>query len=181
MNAPGISESESLHMADTAPVTHDDRPDDGWQALPPRARGLYIVSTALGIAAAAFVVGVILIVSRLYVPTPYFLPGAALIGLLIGALYGNRRFINTRWRLNGDGFALRRGKLWQEETRVPGSRVQHLDLKRGPIERYCSLATLVIHTAGTRHSSVSLSGLDEHDAEWLRDRLASQTDDDDDA
>jgi len=38
----------------------------------------------------------------------------------------------------------------------------------------------VIHTAGTRHSEVSLSGLDAGDAERLRDHLARQTDDDDD-
>src|SRR3546814_18276177 len=64
------------------------------------------------------------------------------------------------------------------DTRVPGSRVQHLDIRRGPLERHFRLATLVIHTAGTRHSEVSLSGLDAGDAERLRDHLARQTDDD---
>jgi membrane protein YdbS with pleckstrin-like domain len=63
---------------------------------------------------------------------------------------------------------------------VPGSRVQHLDIRRGPLERHFRLATLVIHTAGTRHSEVSVSGLDNGDAERLRDHLARQTDDDDD-
>jgi membrane protein YdbS with pleckstrin-like domain len=63
---------------------------------------------------------------------------------------------------------------------VPASRVQHLDLKRGPLQRRYGLATLVIHTAGTRHSAVAVSGLDAADAERLRDRLAHQVDDDDD-
>jgi membrane protein YdbS with pleckstrin-like domain len=70
--------------------------------------------------------------------------------------------------------------MWRHETQVPISRVQHLDLKRGPLERYFKLATLVIHTAGTRHSAVSVAGLDAVDAEHLRDTLGRQLDDDDD-
>jgi len=58
--------------------------------------------------------------------------------------------------------------------------VQHLDLKRGPLQRRYGLATLVIHTAGTRHSVVSIGGLDADDAERLRDQLAHQVDDDGD-
>ena len=82
---------------------------------------------------------------------------------------------------DGDGFALARGHWWRLETRVPASRVQHLDLKHGPLERRWRLATLVIHTAGSKMSAVSVSGLDAADAERLRDRLARQLDHDDDA
>ncbi|MGH8033399.1 MAG: PH domain-containing protein [Luteimonas sp.] len=104
---------------------------------------------------------------------------AALAVALFGGWLGHKRFRHTAWRLDDDGFALRRGRLFETETRVPGSRVQHLDLKRGPLQRRYRLATLVIHTAGTRHSEVTLSGLDVDAAERLRDRLARQTDDDD--
>ena len=72
-------------------------------------------------------------------------------------------------------------RLWQRETRVPASRVQHLDLRHGPLERRWRLATLVVHTAGSRFSSVTVTGLDADDAERLRDRLARQLDNDDDA
>ena len=153
---------------------------DGWLALPPRARWLYIVSTAIGLSATAFAASLVLLFTVLRGHAATVIPSALLLGALAGALYGNRRYINTRWRLDGDGFALRRGRLWQSDTRVPGSRVQHLDLKRGPVERLCGLATLVVHTAGTRHSAVALSGLDQADAERLRDALSRQTEDDDD-
>ena len=73
----------------------------------------------------------------------------------------------------------RRGRIFFRETRVPASRVQHLDLKHGPLERRWKLATLVIHTAGSKMSAVSVTGLDAEDAEALRDRLARQLDDDD--
>ena len=71
--------------------------------------------------------------------------------------------------------------MWQLETRIPISRVQHLDLRRGPLERRAGLATLIVHTAGTRMSAVTVSGLDEVDAERLRDTLSHQLDQDADA
>ena len=77
------------------------------------------------------------------------------------------------------GSRYRRGRIFFRETRVPASRVQHLDLKHGPLERRWKLATLVIHTAGSKMSAVSVTGLDAEDAEALRDRLARQLDDDD--
>ena len=39
-----------------------------------------------------------------------------------------------------EGFAVRRGNWWQVEIRVPISRVQHLDLKHGPLERSLNLS-----------------------------------------
>jgi len=96
-------------------------------------------------------------------------------------MIGFRRQRRTRWRLDAHGLGLRRDLLWQQETRVPLSRVQHLDLRRGPIERNARLSTLVVHTAGSRFSAVTIGGLDSDDAERLRDTLAYQLDQDDDA
>ena len=105
---------------------------------------------------------------------------AALEGAF-GAWIGHRRLTRTRWRLDAQGLGLRRDLMWQLETRIPISRVQHLDLRRGPLERRAGLATLIVHTAGTRLSAVTVSGLDEADAERLRDTLAHQLDQDADA
>jgi membrane protein YdbS with pleckstrin-like domain len=107
--------------------------------------------------------------------------GAAALGALCGACIGFVRHRRIRWRLNAQGLDLRRGRLWQSEVHVPMSRVQHLDLRRGPLERAVRLATLVVHTAGTRHNAVAVPGLDQADAERLRERLAHQLDHDDDA
>ncbi len=71
--------------------------------------------------------------------------------------WGGKRHATPRWRLDDDGLAVRRGRLWRSETRVPASRVQHLDLKHGPLERRRALATLVVHTAGTRNSAVTVA------------------------
>lgn len=100
-------------------------------------------------------------------------------GAVFGAWFGFRRHRRTFWHLDEHGLGLRRGHWWHSETRVPLSRVQHLDLRRGPLERVAGLGTLVVHTAGSRHSAVSIAGLDQHDAEHLRDRLSRQLDEDD--
>ena len=92
-----------------------------------------------------------------------------------------RRYRYARWLLDDTGLGYRRGRMWQVETRVPRTRVQHVDLKHGPLERRFGLATLVVHTAGTRDSAVAVAGLDAAEAARLRDRLAQQVDDDDDA
>jgi membrane protein YdbS with pleckstrin-like domain len=171
--------NESSPIADAAVAT--PAPDDDWQKLPARARALFVGTTALGFALSAAVAAVVFCLSARPAWLWWLLPACALPAAAFGAWLGWRRYRHTRWLLDAAGFGLRRGRLWHSDTRVPGSRVQHLDIRRGPLERHFGLATLVIHTAGTRHSEVSLSGLDALDAERLRDHLARQTDDDDDA
>lgn len=106
----------------------------------------------------------------------------ALIGLLalLGGFIGTR-LRHQRWKLDEEGLWLRQGRLWWRETRVPASRVQHVDLKHGPLERRFGLATLIVHTAAVTLSGITVRGLDAADAELLRDALARQLDDAGDA
>lgn len=169
--------------SDAAPATVMSGADDfaAWRPLPARALLLFVLGSALPAALVAGIAGGF--VARgdfLDAPLLGALCGAA-FGLAGGAWLGRKQYRCTFWRLDEDGLALRRGKFWQHETRVPTTRVQHLDLKRGPLQRRRSLATLVVHTAGTRYSAVSVPHLDEDDAQRLRDRLARQIDHDDEA
>jgi len=154
---------------------------DDWQPLPPRSRSLFLIGSLPGAALPATAAGYFL-ASLTDAMSPWL--GAALgllPGVLVGAWLGLKQYRHTYWRLDEAGLAVRRGRMWQRETRVPATRVQHLDLKRGPLQRRRNLATLVVHTAGTKHSAVSVPHLDGDDAERLRDRLACQIDHDDDA
>ncbi|MGN7726560.1 PH domain-containing protein [Luteimonas sp. 22616] len=171
-------------MSESQPATSNAQTEPpapaDWQKLPPRARALFVGTTALGFALSATVAGIVFCLTARPSWLWWLPPACALAAAVLGAWLGWRRYRHTRWLLDADGFGLRRGRLWQSDTRVPGSRVQHLDIRRGPLERHFRLTTLVIHTAGTRNSEVSVSGLDALDAERLRDHLARQTDDDDD-
>ncbi|WP_250448008.1 PH domain-containing protein [Lysobacter enzymogenes] len=179
------SPSPATHP-DTAPspppaANADGFPREGWQRLPARAIPLCTIDISLSLAvvfAIAAVIGGVLTVGR-HAGLASGLTGA-LFGAGIGMWIGFRRYRNTLWRLDDHGFAVRRGVAWQRETIVPLTRVQHLDLKHGPLQRMRRLATLVVHTAGTRHSSVAIDHLDAGDAQRLRERLGRQLDHEDD-
>lgn len=162
--------------AEAAPPLAVDVEGAGWQPLPMRARSLFVLSVAPSFALPALAAGFVL-GHLLEHPVVGAGVGAAL-GAAFGVWLGWRQFDRLNWRLDASGLAVRRGRLWQRETRVPATRVQHLDLKRGPLQRSRSLATLVVHTAGTRHGAVTVPHLDERDAEALRERLSRQIDDD---
>jgi membrane protein YdbS with pleckstrin-like domain len=77
----------------------------------------------------------------------------------------------SSYRIDEAGIQIRRGVYWRTTTNVPRSRVQHTDVSQGPIERRFGLGTLVVYTAGTAHSKVSLSGLDFDVARRIRAHL----------
>ncbi|RPE79822.1 PH domain-containing protein [Vulcaniibacterium tengchongense] len=150
-----------------------------WQPLPARARPLFALERALALAVPGGIAGGLLALAGGWTRPLVLGAGAALLALAVGYAIGMRQFRHVAWRLDEEGLAIRRGRLWQRETRVPATRVQHLDLKRGPWQRRRALATLTVHTAGTRHSAVTVPHLDAADAERLRDRLGRQGDGDD--
>ena len=148
--------------------------DTAWQPLPTRARLLFAASRT-GLAVPAAVAGFVLF-QVFELPALAGLVAGAVLAGGVGLWLGLGQFRHVAWRLDAEGLAIRRGRMYQRETRVPATRVQHLDLKRGPWQRRRGLATLVVHTAGTRHSAVTVPHLDEHDAERLRDVLGRQID-----
>jgi len=160
-----------------AVVQSSDTPSS-WRPLPPRAKTLFALSHgAMGL---VFAIPLVVLSLVFHVaPAWVVVPLIPFVTASVGAMIGIKRHRSTGWRLDDDGFAYRRGRMWFTETRVPASRVQHLDLRHGPLERRWKLATLVIHTAGSKMSAVSVTGLDAEDAEALRDRLARQIEVDD--
>lgn len=172
-------------LTDLLPGGADDAPPDtGWQPLPPRSRALFLLGTipAFAVPAAILgsVLGEVLLVDHGLLGSRW--QAAAILVVIAGAFgawLGMKQYRNTSWKLDEHGLAVRRGRFWQRETRVPATRVQHLDIKRGPLQRHRDLATLVVHTAGTENSAVSVPNLDSADAERLRDRLGRQIEHDD--
>ena len=149
-----------------------------WKALPDRARLPSMLTPMLPVAMPGLVGGFVLggAFGLWFAP-----PVMALAGAAIGAWIGLKHHRTSRPLPCSMSAGVRRAGLWQGVTRVPATRVQHLDLKRGPLQRHRNLATLVVHTAGTRHSAVTVPHLDADDAERLRDLLSRQIDADDDA
>ncbi|MFC4726581.1 PH domain-containing protein [Coralloluteibacterium thermophilus] len=156
-----------------------------WRPLPRAAAWVFALSGALSLLGPAVGLGIAasVLFLRRHGPETLIVGVGALLfaALLAGALLGWRRWRSTRWMLDGAALRIRRGIWWQAESLVPRSRVQHLDLERGPLERQAGLATLIVYTAGTRMAAVRLPGLSADDAGWLRDNLVHDSSDDDDA
>lgn len=176
-NADDSSGITSMNEPAPPPATTAWAPSTEWQRLPKRAQRVFLYA-ALSIAVpAALIASLTLRKSVANVDWRWAALAVLWISTLSFAVWvARKRYRYTFWKLDADGFAVRRGRLWQWETMVPTSRVQHLDVKRGPLERMHGLASLVLHTAGMRLSAVTISGIEDADAERLRDHFSHQID-----
>lgn len=73
------------------------------------------------------------------------------------------------------GYALRehdinfkKGWLWKSLTAIPFNRVQHCEVKQGPVESMLKLSSLKVYTAGGGSSDMTIRGLDPETAKELR-------------
>lgn len=76
-----------------------------------------------------------------------------------------------RYRVGAEGIEIRRGVVWRKLISVPRSRVQHIDVAQGPVERRFGLGTVSIYTAGTEFAKVEVPGLEYPMAVRIRDHL----------
>ena len=102
----------------------------------------------------------------------------ALLGAWTILYYHPRNFRAWGYRLDDRVLLIRRGVWWRTIKLLPLPRLQHVDVKRGPLQRHFGLATLVLHTAGTHAASIEVPGLDAEEAVRLRDRLVAAGGDD---
>jgi hypothetical protein len=104
---------------------------------------------------------------------PFGIIAAAGLALALFAVLvmPKRRYRAWAWRMDEDEIRIVSGVMVSSDTVVPFGRVQHIDVLRGPLQRGYGLASLVLHTAGTRSAAVLLPGLDADEAERMRDHI----------
>ena len=100
---------------------------------------------------------------------------AALVSGIWGLLFVTSLFL-ARFRYQIKGYALRahdivyrQGLIFRGITTIPFSRLQHCEIREGPIERLFGLNTLLVYTAGGSSSDLSIPGLPPAEAKRLRD------------
>jgi hypothetical protein len=109
------------------------------------------------------------------------LPGWLLITVGIGwfsHIWPDVHYRHVSYVLDAEGIEIRSGVWWREVVSVPRSRVQHIDVSQGPLERSYGLGRLVLYTAGTDHARVELPGLSHAVALVLRNHLLPRGGDD---
>lgn len=104
--------------------------------------------------------------------TPFYglpstlVPLLALISILVAP---QRIYRRLGYRLTDRLLQVVRGWMFHTDTIVPFVRVQHIDVTRGPIDKLFGVASLVVHTAGTHNSIVTLPGLAPETAAEIRE------------
>jgi uncharacterized protein len=97
--------------------------------------------------------------------------------LIVGLLgwrvwwYPPRAYHGWGYRLDEKVLEIKEGIWFRTLTLLPLSRLQHVDLNAGPVERGLGLASLVFHTAGTHNAVIVLPGIEANRAKELRDHL----------
>ena len=106
---------------------------------------------------------------------------AGLVPLIIGffafggiALAPGRIYRRLGYALDGRLIRVVRGWLFHVDTVVPFVRVQHIDVTRGPFDKLFGTASLIVHTAGTHNSVVTLPGLAPDRASAIRDLIRAE-------
>jgi membrane protein YdbS with pleckstrin-like domain len=157
--------------------------DEGWQRLDERAIPYASTVRWIRIAVEALV---FLVVGGLAYADRWLTPSLRLVLVGIFVLLLGLEVVlafvmprlehrHTRYRVDEKGLEIRRGVLWRSLVTVARSRVQHLDVTQGPLERSYGLGRLHVHTAGTHDAVVSLHGIRHETAKALRDDLGAWT------
>ena len=100
-----------------------------------------------------------------------FLVPVVLVFALLAIMVPLRRFNARGYDMGADRLRVVRGLMFRADTVVPFSRVQHIDVEQGPLERAFGISRLILHTAGTHNASVTLPGLKHEDAVAMREEI----------
>jgi len=98
-------------------------------------------------------------------PAGFLLPLVILPFLILGGMLIARA---TGFALREQDVHLKNGVIWQTRTALPFNRIQHVEMERGPIERYFKLATLKFYTAGGGSADMKIPSLPLEDAARIK-------------
>ncbi|MGE0131122.1 MAG: PH domain-containing protein [Blastocatellales bacterium] len=147
-----------------------------FQALDARVISLWRISSLIGFG--VLLLSLLVPVVAVGVANPWFSVWLGLAWLALAALavwfciwYPPRLYESWGYRIDARVLETRSGRMFQRARLLPLSRLQHVDIERGPLERMFGLASLILHTAGTHSANIRIPGLEASEAVRLRDHL----------
>ncbi|MBA3397486.1 MAG: PH domain-containing protein [Deltaproteobacteria bacterium] len=148
----GQAEMERARLAPILPAAalpqllHDVVPDLAldklaWQPLAPRAgRRVFMRSVLIALPIAAL---------SAIVVAWWWSFGILFALVALAAIHARAYMRHSRWAIDDDAFAIRRGWLWRRTTLVRRAKVQVVSLAESPFDRRHAMARLDVDTAGT--------------------------------
>ena len=134
-----------------------------------------------------------IVLMSLFIPLPIFIAiNASLIifvepflwwfsfafwALYLGLAIWNIAYVKSlKFALREHDISLHSGVLFKKTIIQPYTRLQHIEIKRGPLERYKKLASLALFSAGGSLHALEIKGLLEGDAEKIKQFILKHKD-----
>ena len=95
---------------------------------------------------------------------------------LLSSAYGILADKNKGYAIREHDFSYRSGVIFQSVVSQPILRIQHVELKHGPIDRHFGLASLEIFSAGGAMHTFAIPGLPEEKAREIRSYVLTHSD-----
>lgn len=124
----------------------------------------------------AYLVVLAVVVALFLLPwVPRWVAVVAVVGFAAGFGWAwwliGRRMHSWGYELRPDDLLVARGIMFRRLVIVPYGRMQLVDVVAGPVERWCGIATVQLHTAAAT-TDAAIPGLVPQVAAELRDTLA---------
>lgn len=164
-------------QADPPPLDTESEQDQGETcSLAPAAPRVMLLGELIS---ALIIAGLLLLGDLSWTRKPDWWPLARSVPALIAfGLLCLRALIYPTYWYRAWSYSLRphdmlvcHGVWWKTRRSVPRHRIQHVDIRSGPIDRMFGLCSLTLFTAGSGDEDAAIPGLLEADAESLRDRI----------
>lgn len=143
--------------------------DDALTQLHPNHIKVLRIKTIM--ASLPILIAALILESSAILPPAFIMAPVALLVVLVILRLPLRRHLARGYAISADRLRVVRGIWMRRDTVVPFSRVQHIDVNQGPIERFYGIATLTLYTAGMHNASVNLPGLGEDLARQMREDI----------
>ncbi len=125
-----------------------------------------IISTVLGL--------IIAVPTHLAFQSPALTVVSFILLPFLMVTYSQKRYNNWFFEAHEDHLEINYGVIRKVSVVVPYVRVQHIDTNRGPVERFLSLASLRVYTAGSRGADMRIPGLTKDRAEEMQEELKAK-------
>lgn len=96
---------------------------------------------------------------------------------VINFILTGKAFAKKKYALREKDIIYLKGLIWSKRISIPFNRIQHAEVKQGPIERLYKLHNLKIFTAGGSSSDLSIPGLTEETALKLKNFILNKVED----
>ncbi len=157
--------ADRTHDAFTSP--------DSWTPVSPRLITARRVSISLAYVIVVGVVVALLLIPRVPKPVGIACAAAAVVTYVWLWWLVGRRVRSFGYSERGDDLLVTSGIMFRRLVIVPYGRMQLVDVKAGPIDRWFGLTTVQLHTAAAT-TDAKIPGLVPDIAAALRDRLAQR-------